>query len=192
VLCIELGLPLLVTDETAYQAAQKFYPELDCKKIELQDLSLEYLAAHFDAIFESGHLWALELLPVLELLYNKKMRIVYCPHGNSDKGHSRPPIPKDISLVYGQHMIDHLHKTGGLNLSNGIIATGNYRLNYYRRRQKFYDSLLEPYLQQLDPDKKNIFYAPSWEDGENRSSFLACCSKVIEEVGEFYNVLVRF
>ncbi|MGH7889215.1 MAG: hypothetical protein ACRENF_01540, partial [Thermodesulfobacteriota bacterium] len=190
VLCIELDLPLLMTDEAAYQAAQKFYPKLDARWIDLHDLSLEYLATHFDVIFESGHLWALELLPLFELMFNKKMRIVYCPHGNSDKGHSQKiPIPKDISLIYGSHMRDHLKKTGAMEK---VIATGNYRHGYYRKHQSFYDGLLKPHLENLDPAKKNVFYAPSWPDGENRSSFLACCGRIIEEVGEYYNVLLRW
>lgn len=191
VLCIELGLPLLVTEEATYQAAQKFYPQLDCRYVHLQELSLEYLAAQFDVIFESGHLWALELLPLMELMFNKKMRIVYCPHGNSDKGYSQKnSIPKDISLVYGDHMMDHLRKTG--SQLNSTVLTGNYRYAHYRKNQKFYDKLLEQALVgKLDSSKKKIFYAPSWPDGENRSSFLQC-ERVIEEIGEFYHIIVRW
>jgi teichoic acid glycerol-phosphate primase len=191
VLCIELGLRLLVTEEASYQAAQKYYPKLDCEYIHLQELSLEYLATHFDVIFESGHLWAFELLPLLELLFKKKMRIVYCPHGNSDKGYSQKnPIPKDISLVYGSHMMDHLRKTE--SKLNSTILTGNYRYAYYRKNQEFYDDLLKETLQgKFDISKKNIFYAPSWPDGENRTSFLEC-GRVIEEIAEFYNIIVRW
>lgn len=191
ILCIELGLPLLVTEEATYEAARKFYPQLQCQFTTLQDLSLEYLATHFDVIFESGHLWALELQPLFELLFNKKMRIVYCPHGNSDKGYSQKNgIPKDISLIYGPHMMDHLKKTESQILHT--ILTGNYRYAYYQKNQEFYDSLLKQALQgKLVPNKKTIFFAPSWPDGENRSSFSEC-SRVLEEVGEFYNVIIRW
>lgn len=191
ILCIELGVRLLVTEEATFLAAQKFYPRLDCRYVDLKDLSLEYLAHHFDVIFESGHLWAFELLPLMELMFHKKMRIVYCPHGNSDKGYSQKnPIPKDISLVYGSHMVDHLKRTG--SLLNSTVLTGNYRYAYYRQNPTFYDNLLQEIFEgKLDTHKKKIFYAPSWPDGENRSSFLEC-SRVIEEVGEFYNVIVRW
>jgi CDP-Glycerol:Poly(glycerophosphate) glycerophosphotransferase len=192
VLCIELGLPLLVTEEATYQAAQKFYPQLDCKLIDLQALSLDYLANHFDVIFESGHRWALELLPLLEMMFHKKLRIVYCPHGNSDKGYSQDPLPKDISLVYGNHMFDHLKKTKSLEKLNSTVLTGNYRYQYYLRNQQFYDDLLKPELDKLDPHKKTIFYAPSWPDGENASSFLTCAERVLQEVGEFYNIIIRW
>ncbi len=193
VLCIELELSLLVTEESTYQAARKFYPELDCKLIDLQALSLDYLAHQFDVIFESGHRWALELLPLLELMFQKKMRIVYCPHGNSDKGHSQDPLPKDISLVYGPHMLDHLKKTKSLNRLSSTVLTGNYRYQYYLKNQEFYDTLLAAELEgKLDPLKKTIFYAPSWPDGENDSSFLSCATRVLQEVGEFYNVIIRW
>ncbi len=193
VLAIELGLSLYVTEEATYQTAKTFYPELDCKLIDIQELSLNYLATHFDVIFESGHLWAFELLPLFQLMFNKQMRIVYCPHGNSDKGHSQAPIPKDISLVYGPHMMDHLKKTGSLDKINSTVLTGNYRYRYYLKNKDFYDNLLKPELEgKLDPEKKTIFYAPSWPDGENASSFLTSADRVLKEVGEFYNIIVRW
>lgn len=193
VLCIELGLPLLVTEEATYQTAGQFYPQLDCKLIDLQALTLDYLATHYDVIFESGHRWALELLPLFELMLRKKMRIVYCPHGNSDKGHSQDPLPKDISLVYGSHMMDHLKKTKSLEKLEATVLTGNYRYQYYLKNQHFYDKLMNSELEgKLDPDKKTIFYAPSWPDGENGSSFLPCAERVLEEVGQFYNIIVRY
>lgn len=191
VLCIELGLPLLVTEESTYQTARKFYPQLDCKLIDLQALSLDYLAANFDVIFESGHRFAIELLPLFEMLFQKKMRMVYCPHGNSDKGYSQDPIPKDISLAYGCHMMDHLKKSKS-QLSSTVL-TGNYRYQYYQKNQEFYDNLLKAELKgKLDPNKKTIFYAPSWPDGENNSSFLPYAMRTLDEVGEFYNVIVRW
>ncbi|HEY5236637.1 MAG TPA: CDP-glycerol glycerophosphotransferase family protein [Rhabdochlamydiaceae bacterium] len=193
ILCIELGLPLLVTEEAAYQTARKFYPRLDCRLVDSQTLSLDFLATNFDVIFESGHRWALELLPLFEMMFQKKMRIVYCPHGNSDKGHSQDPLPKDISLVYGSHMMDHLKKTKSLNKLSSTVLTGNYRYQYYQKNQQFYDNLLKAELEgKLDPRKKTVFYAPSWPDGENNSSFLSCATRVLQEVGEFYNVIIRW
>ena len=193
VLCIELGLPLLVTEEAVYQNAQKFYPQLQCQLIDLQTLSLDYLADQYDVIFESGHRWALELVPLFEMMYQKKMRIVYCPHGNSDKGYSQEPLPKDISLVYGSHMMDHLKKTKSLEKTEATVLTGNYRYKYYLKHQQFYDNLLQSELEgKLDPAKKTVFYAPTWPDGENNSSFLTCATRVIREVGEYYNVLIRW
>lgn len=191
VLCIELGIPLLATEIATYQAARKYYPQLSCTLIDLQDLSLDYLAERYDVIFESGHRWAIELLPLFDLMLKKKMRIVYCPHGNSDKGHSQEPLPKDISLVYGQHMLDHLKKTKNLEKTSSTVLTGNYRYRYYKKNQPFYDNLLKGELK-LDPRKKTIFYAPSWPDGENSSSFLPCAQKVLQEVGEYYNVVIRW
>lgn len=189
VLCIQLQLPLLVTEKETYEVGKKFYPELTIQHVDLQELSLSYLATCFDVIFESGHRWSAELLPLFKLLFNKSMRMVYVPHGNSNKGHSiKTPFPKDISLVYGPHMIDLLKNAP----MNQMVVTGNYRYAYFRKHQLFYKQLLKPYLQKLDQAKKNILYAPSWPDGENPSSFISSCRRVIEEVGEYFNVLVRW
>jgi hypothetical protein len=184
ILSIQLGLPLLVTEEETYQAAKKFYPLLNVTLMDLHDLTLEFLAS-YDVIFNSATKWALELIPVVELLYQKRMRMVYCPHGNSDKTDT---AAKDISLFYGPHMREHLEQTGGR--ANSYIRTGNFRYAYYLAHQEFYDRLLQERLK-LDRHKKTIFYAPTWPDGESRSSF-ALCNRVIEEVGEFYNLIIRW
>lgn len=185
ILCIQIGLTLLVTEEETYQTAKAFYPLLNVKLVSLNDLSLEFLATNFDVIFESASPWALEMLPLFELLFNKKMRMVYCPHGNSDKTQA---ALKDITLFYGPHMRNHLDQTNAT--ANSYIETGNFRYAYYLEYQKFYDAMLDKKLN-LDPHKKTVFYAPTWPDGESRSSF-SLCSRVIEEVGELYNVLVRW
>lgn len=193
VLCIELGLPLIVTEAKTFAAARRFYPELDCCYVEFADIDLGYLAKNFDVIFGSDHRMAAELIPLFELLFRKKMRMVYCPHGNSDKGHSNPPLfPKDISLFYGPHMKSHLKKTGQLNQVRGLVRTGNYRWRHYLKNQSFYDGLIQAHVQKLDKERRTVFYAPSWPDGENPSSFLTCARRVIEEVGEFFNILLKW
>lgn len=192
ILCITLNLPLIITEHSTLETAKQFYPDLDCHLMDLQDLSVKFLADHFDVIFESGHRWAAELLPLFDLFFQKPMRIVYCPHGNSDKGHSyQNPIPKDLSLYYGSHMYQHLAKTRALLQLSGLVRTGNYRAAYYRARETFYHQLLSPHLN-IDPSCKTVFYAPSWPDGENPSSFLSCSERVIEEVGQFFNLIIRW
>ncbi len=190
VLSILLNLQLLVTEEETFQAARQYYPALSVELIPLKDLTLHYMAYHFDVIFESGHYWAAELLPLFDLLFHKKMRIVYCPHGNSDK-RSLHRMVKDISLVYGNHMVDHLRQTG--ESLNEYIFTGNYRFFYYLKNKNFYDFLLMQQVgRKVDQDKKAIFYAPSWSDQESSLSFLTKSERIIEEVGTFYNIIIRF
>jgi hypothetical protein len=181
-----LDLPLLVTEEETYAAAKKYYPKLRVKKIEFQDLSLEYLATNFDVIFESTTDWAAQLLPLLEMFFNKPMRMIYCPHGNSDKNRS---TPNDISLYYGPQMRRHLDTTGAK--ANAYIRSGNYRYHYYLENKTLYDNFLDQELKnRLDPTKKTVFFAPTWPDSEVRSSF-PMAGRVFDEVSQYYNILVR-
>lgn len=187
ILSILLKIPLIVTEEATFLTAKKFYPLCQIELMSLSDLSLDFLASNFDVIFESGHLWAQEMIPLFKLLLNKTMRIVYCPHGNSDKINT---APKDITLFYGDHMRTHLEKTG--SEAAHYIRTGNYRLQYYQNHPSFYYELLEKQLSnRLDPTKETILYAPSWSDGTFTSAFLKA-QRVIEEVGELYNLIIRW
>jgi len=125
-----LNIPLIVTQEKTYALAKKYYPDLDVTLRDLSDLSLHDLATDFDVIFETGKFWAADLASSLELLYGKKMRFVFCPHGNSDKGHSlQELVSQDISLVYGEHLSNLLHHNGSFQKIRKVITTGNYRLH---------------------------------------------------------------
>lgn len=186
VICSLLDVPLWVTEEKTFASAKTYYPHLNvCLKDHLE-LSLEYLAQNCDAILESGHYWAAELIPLFQLFFRKKMRIIYCPHGNSDKGHSlKNPVSKDISFVYGQHMLDLLKKTDSLEKLSSYVITGNYRYPFYLKHQKFYDALIPK------TTDKTIFYAPTWSDGENPTSFFESCTKLIEETAPYFNLFIK-
>ena len=186
ILCEGLGIPLYVTERATFKAAREFYPGLKVEYIDLLDLSLSFLAERADVIFESGHTFAAELLPLWELLHKKKMRVVYCPHGNSDK--KAPKLRKDLSLIYGEHMRCHLEKTGENALLEKTIVTGNYRALYDRVHQKWYDEKLGSFIgKKLLPDRKTVFYAPTWESPD----YFEKTIKVINEIGSDFNLLLR-
>ncbi len=183
-----LSLPILVSEEKTFDAAKKYYPKVHVEYISLLDLSLEFLATNFDLIFESGHTWATELIPLFELLFKTKMRIIYCPHGNSDKGYSQTTsLRKDISLIYGPHMRDLLKNQSANEI---LVETGNYRLPYFRKHQKFYESLIQETVT-LDPQKQTLLYAPTWADGENPTSFFDSCQRLIEDVSGRFNLIIK-
>lgn len=186
-------MPLIITEDETYKAALTFYPQLSLLKKELHELSSDFLAENFDAIFKSGKFWAAELDPVFKVLYNKTMRFVFCPHGNSDKGYSgKNHINQDISLVYGQHMIDLLTSTGAIKKIATFLKTSNYRLPFYLKYKSFYDSLAENLvLNKIDKTKKTILYAPTWQDGENPSSFFFGTEKLINQLGDHFNIIIK-
>ncbi len=188
-----LEIPLIVTDEKLFRCAKEFYPDLHPTWIDLSELSLEYLATNYDAIFETGKFWAADLGPSLELLFQKKMRFVFCPHGNSDKGHSlKHSVQQDLSLVYGEHLQDLLMKTGAMGSIRRIAKTGNYRYPYYLRRQTFFDQLAdEKVFRRFKEQKPTILYAPTWQDRENPTSFFSATDALIEQLSGSFNLLIK-
>ncbi|MCX6986983.1 MAG: CDP-glycerol glycerophosphotransferase family protein [Chlamydiae bacterium] len=193
VLSQELNIPLIVTEQETFDIAKIFYPDLNAKLINLQDLSLAFLVNHFDIIFQSYRFAQMEMSSSFKLLYQKEMRFVYCPHGNSDKGFSLTHHPiQDMALVYGEHMMSSLKTSGAVDNIQEIIVTGNYRLAFYEKHKPFYDSLTDRILKKhLISNLQTILYAPTWEDGENPSSFFSCCDRVIQDLQARWNVIVK-
>ncbi len=193
VLCHIMNMPLFITEEDTYKQAKIFYPQIISIQKNAEELDVDFLSTHFDALFESGKFFALQLGPIIELLYQKKMRFIYCPHGHSDKGHSAKHFAsQDISLVYGNHMKDLLKETGAMNSIAATVTTGNYRLCFYQKHRSFYDNLtFEKMGKKLDPLKKTVLYAPSWQDGENPTSFFSSTEKLIEDLKGTFNLIIK-
>ncbi len=193
VLAILLDIPMIVTDPDTFQLAKKFYPKLNCILKDPLDVSLQFLADNYDVIIMSGRFLSDEMLPLFDMLFRKKMRMIYCPHGNSDKGHSLKDHPsQDISLVYGQHMLDLLEKTGALAKISSYVITGNFRAHFYLANKSYYDSIAQNMLgPQLDKKKKTLLYAPTWANKENTSSFFSKCEEIIERLHPQFNLVIK-
>jgi hypothetical protein len=188
-----LQIPLIVTEDKTFELAKKFYPAFDVSLRYLSDLSLDYLSAHWDVIFETGKFWAADLAGSLELLYGKKMRFVFCPHGNSDKGYSSQElVSQDLSLVYGNHLLDLLKWNGSFDKIKKIVATGNYRLSYYLKHKTFYDRLAQKEVfDRFEKNKPVVLYAPTWSNKENSSSFFTATHALIEQLAADFNLLIK-
>lgn len=191
VLCILFGIPLAVTDERVYETARRFYPELDVHLCSWNDLSLDSLSEHADILLGCGKFWAETLLPALECVCKKRMRLVFCPHGNSDKGRNVKHPAQDISLYYGDHMLELLKTTGAASSIGHLVRTGNYRCQFYLDRRPFYDALADE-LVFLPKNKKTILYAPTWPNKENPSSVFELSSQIVEQLTPSFTLLVKW
>ncbi len=190
-----MNMPLIVHDKKTFSSAQFFYPQVQTIYKTLHECDMHFLAHTFDALFQSAKCFALELSSSIELLYKKNMRFIYCPHGHSDKGHSAKTFaPQDISLVYGDHMLDLLQSTGAISSIKATIVTGNYRLSFYQKYRSFYDNLAKNLITKHftnNPSKKMALYAPSWEDGENPTSFFSALDRLIEELHHDFHLIIK-
>lgn len=188
VLSAILEIPLIVTEEKTYQLAKHYYPFCNTELYEPSKLSLDYLSKSFDVIFETGRFFATELSSTLELLYSKKMRFVFCPHGHSEKGASTQELAEqDIALIYGPHHRQLLTQTGALDKTRHVIQTGNYRLAFYQGNKAFYDALVDQTL--TFQEKRPIaLYAPTWD---TPSCAFATTSLLIETLESDFNLIIK-
>ena len=137
-----LGIPMIVNDDEIETLVKIYYPRV--KIIYQNSLGLgHFLVGNFEIIYTClpAPLFR-EIVFTSELLYNKTLFNIWCPHGNSDKGHLGTQMEylhhEKSALVYGQKLIDFLSEKGCYNQLDSVIETGNYRYNYYLKNKDFY------------------------------------------------------
>lgn len=181
-LCYLLEIPLIVTDPDHKSLGEKFYPMVEIRYLSLADLSLDYIARHFDTILTCGKFWAMELGPSIEIMYGKKMHFIFSPHGYSDKETLlNHPISQEIELVYAEN--------SSSSLSNTKLEIGNIRLWFYQQYKDHFDALAAPFF--AKQEKKTILYAPTWETKASPTSFFQHIDKIVVSLAPSYNLLVK-
>ena len=191
-----LDIPLILTDPLLYKEAKHFYPFTRLLYISEKECSLEFLARNYQVLFVSCKHWGRELSTLTRQFFNTSLRCIYCPHGNSDKGHLEPSTDllhhQDLSLVYGKHMKVMLETRGVLKTLQGTITTGNYRYDYYKKHTNFYDALVEKEVfSKFHKRQPLLFYAPTWKDFENSTSFFEATELLLEKLPSHYNLLIK-
>lgn len=184
----ELQCPLFVTEELNFKLAEKFYPQVKVHLIEDLERKLGWFAQEFDALIECKY-WQPHLKWLFKTLYQKEMRLIFCPHGQSDKGYGAPLLApyalQDEVLIYGDLMLEMLK---GLNIDVPKYSlVGNYRLKFYQKYRTFYDRLVP----KVDKKKKTLLYAPTWCDLDESSSFFQYGKRVFEELPNDWNLIVK-
>lgn len=195
-LCSFLNIPLLVTEEEIEESLKRFYPAV--KTILIKAIQMpDFLVSRLDIIFTcTPRILFDEIFFFTQKLYNKRIHTIWCPHGNSDKGHRSPFMEglnkEEIALVYGQKMIDFLKLKGAFSQLKRSIIIGNYRNFYYLKHKEFYDQLIkEKITKKLPLGEKTILYAPTWEDSENSSSFRSALPYLIKHLPTHWNLIVK-
>ena len=187
--CSLMQIPLVLTDEDLDQKARLYYPDLELLYWDCLEAPFEVVRS-FDTVFYSTPRCMFdEVFFIAEATLGKKMRTIWLPHGNSDKGHASPLMEglknEDTVLVYGPKMIDFLKNK---NVFLPTISIGNFRLEYYCRHKKFYDLLIHELSL---PSMKTILYAPTWQDGENSTSFFQAAEDLIKQLPSDVLLLIK-
>jgi len=191
-----MDMPLLVVEQSDYEMCKKYYPDVNVVLTEYEKFSPEYLIKNYDVLFMSD-LWDRDIFKekfqTLENNYSKIMRNVHVPHGYSDKGfYLRKAAREDITLVYGQNMLDMFRHENVIHELKHYVVTGNYRYTYYKMHEKFFDKTVQDViLSNFDKERKTILYAPTWMDLEESSSYFDHIGHVLDNIPENYNIIVK-
>src|SRR5262249_28067936 len=128
-----------------------------------------------------------------EKRFGKTIRNVHCPHGFSDKIFwLEQCVWEDITLIYGNNMLDMFRDMKIDHHLNAYVRTGNYRLSYYQKHQKHFDDLVNREILSRFAEKNRpiILYAPTCNDPEHATSFLDA-SSIFDKLPSDYNLLVK-
>lgn len=193
-LCSLLDLPLIVTEHEIEALAHKYYPGVRVRMIDHRELPFT-VSQEFETILTTlpRDLFD-QIFFFAEKLLGKKIKTVWCPHGNSDKGHASEfmeALQKETrALVYGQKMVDFLEQKGALGQLQEKVLLGNYRKQFAGRHKKFYAGRLEEKLK-LNKKNRTILFAPTWEDVEKSSSFFSMGPRLIEQLPSHLNLIIK-
>lgn len=196
VVCIFMDIPLLFIDPLDYEIGLKYYPGLNAQYLDYQILTPEYLISNYDVLFMSD-LWDRAVFhqkfAPFEKEYGKFLRHVHCPHGFSDKGfYLKKCAREDISLLYGQNMIDQLKTYEVIDELKTYVITGNYRYTYFKQHKKFFDDVVSrDVLSRFAKPQPLILYAPTWMDVEESTTFFDAFEAILDNLPDSYNMIIK-
>jgi len=190
-----LSAPLYVTDEEISDSAKRFYPAVDIKLID-RFSAANYIVQEYSYVISCLHSMDIEqLFFFAEKTAGKKIVPIWCPHGQSDKGHlsgfMQSLSDERALLLYGHKMVDLLDSLGVLKKIKGYALLGNYRWLDYQTHRDFYDRKAKEALKRLEPATMTLLYAPTWMDSENSCSFLDAYHQLIDHLPPGINLIIK-
>ncbi len=191
-----MDVPLLFLNESDTELCVDLYPDVAIGTPPYEEFNAEYMIRHYDVLFLSD-LWPQEKFEQtfgeLEKEHHKKLRHVFCPHGFSDKSYYLVDcVYEDISLIYGQNMLDMIKEHQKEHLLKNYVLTGNYRYTYYKKHRKHLDKIVEDrYLSRFASRQTTILYAPTWMDMEEASTFFDAIEELLDSLPDHFNMLVK-
>lgn len=195
-LTILLGIPLIVTEPEIEQLSAKYYPHLVTLCFDYPEVG-DKIVQECDVIFSSLPRDLFDpIVFIAENLRQTRVLNIWCPHGNSDKGHHSYFMEglskEEIALIYGEKMRAFLMEKGAYSQLHAAITIGNYRYQYYQSHAPFYDQLVQKEIAvKLKKGNPTVLYAPTWEDAEKSSSFEESIKHLLAQVPSHWNLIVK-
>lgn len=190
-----LAIPLVCTDDEIAERARAYYPKTEVICQDVMEVG-NFLVEHFEVAFTCmPRVLFDELFFFSQSMHHKKMQSVWCPHGQSDKGHLVPYFEalenEKALLIYGQKMLDIFEKKGLLK-GKAYVPCGNYRYQYYKMHRNFYQNLVHDKIRsKLESADWTLLYAPTWNDQESSSSISQALKPLLEKLPPKVNLLIK-
>ncbi len=187
-----MGIPLLFTEEDPCADALRCYPGLKAELHDWSQLNPKYFADRYRVFFIS-EMWNSTQLNARFSAGDNRYRVVHCPHGFSDKGYwFQECLDQDVTLVYGQNMLDLIRTRNASKEMNSYVLSGNLRYDYYLQNKAYCDQLVvKDVLERFARKQPLIIYAPTWSDREQSTSFYEAADVICANLPEDYNLLVK-
>ncbi len=191
-----LKIPLLFTEEELAARARQSYPFIETLFYHNGEVA-EKTVSNYDVLLCSlPRLLFDEVFFFAQHFLQKRVATVWCPHGNSDKGHHsyfmKALIDEELALVYGKKMVDFLQEKGVYGQLKKAIVMGDVRFSLYKKHRDHYQALLkEKILKHLPKTERLWLYAPTWKDGENNTSFFDAASHLIAALPKNAALIVK-
>jgi hypothetical protein len=192
-LCSLLEIPLIVSEEEIAHLARSYYPHLQVTLCNYSEMA-SYLLDEYETLFTCMPRPLFdELFFIPQQLARKRLRTIWLPHGNSDKGQLIPLMEglkhEETLLVYGQKMVEFLKQKGALQKHH---FTGNYRLFFYEQQRSFYKALVTKQIEEKFPKKQTtLLFAPTWKDQEDSCSFFDAFPHLASHLPKEMNLIVK-
>ncbi len=187
-----MKMPIYIEEEKNFTLSKHYYPMLESIHFPEIATNLGFFAKNFDELYECKF-WLPHLKLLFKNLYQKEMKLIFCAHGQSDKGFSSPLLQpystQDTCMIYGPLLKEMLEE---LNIPAKCKYTGNYRLAFYEQHKQFYDALAKNEIFARFPSQQfTLLYAPTWLDADNSTSFFQSITTLCEKLPNSINLIVK-
>jgi hypothetical protein len=189
-----LSVPLIVTEIEIESLATKYYPDLDVVYLEPTSMPQKVVSSFETVISCLPKALFKSIFFITEALSQKELKNVWCPHGNSDKGHFSPFMEglsdEKWAFVYGKKMVSFLKEKSAHNQLENLFYLGNYRYEYFKKHREFYQKILNETLL-FQNNHQTLLYAPTWNDSESSSSFDLEVNSLIDSLPPHWNLIIK-
>jgi len=185
------NLPLALTEKPYLKLLEKYYPHVVTYHLDYNTVAPLIMRDCSGLISCLPKAMIREIFFMAENFSGKEIPTIWCPHGNSPKGFStyfsQALSEEETILYYGEEMLKELKGT-----SATTIPVGNYRYEHYLHHKIFYDAQVnDEVFKHLEPKKKNVLYAPTWDEFDQVETIIANLEELINTVCSLANLIIK-